>query len=267
MMSYACNLEYDDAMEVCSCRQRDIKKLEKNEGIHDYDDNVDADNYKLGRTHRFKNVLHNRYVWICIIVFICSVGFIYGLRAYSQHIYACYINNKVSYKDTIRRLNTLDRFVDTKWMCEKCTKLKISREVYEEGCNYYENFEWKNAMDCFEKVIPEDTNYNSAQKKIERCKSNYYYPNTDIPTYSSITGIQANTQNHKLTDTMVAYTYNYGDEGDIKKYLEYLKNNCGYTFKGEIVDELPYIEGFYGGNAKIILTGTNTQLIIGITIK
>lgn len=122
-------------------------------------------------------------------------------------------------------------------------------------------------MGCFEKVIREDINYTSAKEKLEECKSNYYYPDTDIPTYTSVTGIEANTQNYKLTDTMVAYTYNYGSEGSMNKYIEYLKNNYGYTFKGEIIDGMPFMEGFYGGNVKIILTGSNSQLIIGVTIE
>ena len=266
-MRFAHGFKSVDDMNVCSVNQKEVKELEENKQICDVHDMVEAVRDKSKRVDFSKIVFRNRYVGVCIIVFVLIVGCVYGLRGYTQYIYSCYIDNEVSYKETISRLNVLGRFLDTKWMREKCAELENSRETYKNGCDYYEKLEWKKAMGCFEKVILEDINYNDAQKKLEKCKSNYYYPNTDIPTYTSVTGFQSNAQNHKITDTMVAYTYNYGDEGSINKYLEYLKKNCGYTFKGEIIEGQPFLEGFYGGDVKVILTGTRNQLIIGVTIK
>lgn len=140
MMCFTSDLKNDDESKVYIVGQNEFKKLEKNKRVDNHDGISRQDSCKSNRVRFFKNVFFNRYM-ICIIIFVCIVGCVYGVRAYAQYIYSCYINDRLSCEQTISKLNILDRFVDTKWMREKCEKLENSRKAYRDGCNYYDNLE------------------------------------------------------------------------------------------------------------------------------
>lgn len=84
--------------------------------------------------------------------------------------------------------------------------------------------------------------------------SSLYYPNTDIPTYTSVTGVRLK----ELTYTQNGYPlyrYNYTSSRDVAAYLTDLEYTYGFTKYSGDVETTPstYESSFYKGNTIILI--------------
>lgn len=115
--------------------------------------------------------------------------------------------------------------------------VNASKEAYKLGCKYYEEEDWKRALESFEKVIPKDKNYEEAQSNLEKCKEIYYFKEiykqkgVEIPNFIHIAKASSySLKTYEFTPSVLIYEYKNTSLDEVLQYVEFLQEKMGFSY-------------------------------------